>query len=88
MADLPRTKKGTIITPKLQHRTALIKRGSGLKDPTIEKFPPHIKKRLYYAINDACRIYGCKAIDLIWRIDRNGIIQIKQRPSVGVIHGV
>ena len=71
-------------TPYEQFRAQALCRGRGHKDPMIKKLPPKRRAFLRFAIRDAAMNNKCHPSELVWRMDRHGVVHI-QHNTVGRI---
>jgi len=51
--------------------------GRGSNDPNVAKLPIQLRAQLLYAIKDSSEQLKQPANNLVWRVDRSGIIHIK-----------
>ena len=63
-------------SPRVIHGMKAIAKGRGLNDPAMKRLPEKFQAMLKAAMQDATVKLKEKVNNLVWRMDRNGVIHI------------
>jgi hypothetical protein len=66
-----------IKTPRDKFLMQVLLQGRGPNDPNVAKLPPQLKAQLLYALKDYSESFKQPANNLVWRVDRSGVIHVK-----------
>ena len=66
-----------IKTKKDVYLSKALCRGRGPNEPVISKLPPQLREMLLAALKDAAEQNGQPINHLVWRLDRSGVIHVK-----------